>query len=350
MHKRIGILWWSDAQAAQGGSVEHGRFPHVFKALAERGIAAEAVLYRDDSVDRVRDQLMQLDGILVWVNPIEAGHNRSKLDELLRDVSARGVWVSAHPDVILKMGTKEVLYHTRELGWGSDTYLHATLDELRQQLPVRLALGKPRVLKQYRGNGGNGVWKIELSPDASQALPGPQTPLRVRHALRGSTEEETTLGELIDRFKPYFEQSGRMIDQAYQERLTDGMIRCYLVKDRVAGFGHQAVNALFPAPPGAPPQDAPQPGPRLYFPPSRRDFQPLKQTLEDTWLPAMQRLLSIETAALPLIWDADFLYGPKTAAGENTFVLCEINVSSVFPFPEDALAPLADAVANRFRQ
>lgn len=38
-----------------------------------------------------------------------------------------------------------------------------------------------------------------------------------------------------------------MIDQAWQPHLVNGMVRAYLVEDRVAGFGHQAVNALFPA-------------------------------------------------------------------------------------------------------
>jgi hypothetical protein len=46
---------------------------------------------------------------------------------------------------------------------------------------------------------------------------------------------------------------------------------------------------------------------------------------------------------LPVLWDADFLYGPKTAAGEDSYVLCEINVSSVAPFPESAVAPVAKA-------
>jgi hypothetical protein len=35
----------------------------------------------------------------------------------LRDVAARGVWVSAHPDVVQKMGTKEVLHRTRTMSW-----------------------------------------------------------------------------------------------------------------------------------------------------------------------------------------------------------------------------------------
>ena len=64
-----------------------------------------------------------LDGVLVWVNPIHDGRNRANLDALLREMAASGVWVSAHPDVILKMGTKEVLHRTRTMSWGCDTAL-----------------------------------------------------------------------------------------------------------------------------------------------------------------------------------------------------------------------------------
>jgi len=73
----------------------------------------------------------------------------------------------------------------------------------------------------------------------------------------------------------------------------------------------------------------------------------LKDKLERYWVPAMCRVLDIHTGDLPVIWDADFLLGPKTDNGEDTYVLCEINVSSVFPFPEDVLARLADAVRER---
>jgi hypothetical protein len=60
----------------------------------------------------------------------------------------------------------------------------------------------------------------------------------------------------------------------------------------------------------------------------------------------MQKLLDIPTARLPAIWDADFLYGEKTASGEDTYVLCEINVSAVFPFPDQAIPKLAQAAAT----
>jgi hypothetical protein len=50
------------------------------------------------------------------------------LDAMLREVATAGVFVSTHPDIILKLGTNEVLYQTRELGWGSDTHLYRSLE------------------------------------------------------------------------------------------------------------------------------------------------------------------------------------------------------------------------------
>src|SRR5262249_31700191 len=183
-------------------------------------------------------------------------------------------FVSSHPDLILKMGTKEVLYRTRKMAWGSDTRLYRTLEQFRCELPKCLAEGKPRVLKQYRGNGGIGVWKVEaVDPRA----PGER--VHVRHALRGTQEVEESFYDFVARCAEYFEGDGRIIDQVYQPRLTDGIIRCYQVRDHVAGFGEQLVNALYPAPPGAAAADAPPPGPRLYYSPTRPDFQRLKNQL-----------------------------------------------------------------------
>src|SRR6185312_3533825 len=104
-----------DEAARRSATPETSRFQTVFAALAEVGVDAEPVVYEDDVLDAVRAQLGTLDGVLVWVNPIHEGRNRTHLDSLLREVAARGVWVSAHPDVILKMGTKEVLHCTRAM-------------------------------------------------------------------------------------------------------------------------------------------------------------------------------------------------------------------------------------------
>lgn len=101
------------------------------------------------------------------------------------------------------------------------------------------------------------------------------------------------------------------------------------MQGRVAGFGIQAINALYPAPPGASPDQAPLPGPRLYHPPTLPACQRLKGRLETAWVVEMQALLGIRADQLPMLWDCDFLLGPKTQAGEDTDVLCEINASSI---------------------
>lgn len=354
---RVAIVYPGDYEVRQNATPENNRLSGVFHALADLRLHAEPAVYHDAFCEVVRRQLMQVDAVLVWVNPIQDGCDRSILDPMLRQVADAGIYVSTHPDVIVKMGTKEVLYRTRDIGWGCDTHLYRSLEQMRSELPSRLACGEARVLKQYRGNGGNGVWKVALETDGpmvgglhdSVPIPQSETFVRVRHAKRGSIEEVIALDAFFNRCEIYFRGHGRMIDQAYQMRLPEGMVRCYLVHDKVAGFGHQAVNALYPAPAGTPADEAPQPGPRLYHSPHMPEFQQVKQILEKVWLPAMQRQLTIDSKSLPILWDCDFMLGPKGASGEDTYVLCEINVSSVAPFPESSVPLVAQATLSRIQ-
>jgi hypothetical protein len=144
-------------------------------------------------------------------------------------------------------------------------------------LPERLRAGA-RVLKQHRGHSGIGVWRIELAGRGSDA-----GLLKVRHAQRGSEQELLDWPALLARLAPYFEPAngGHMIDQPWQPRLVEAMVRAYLVEDRVAG--------------------------------------------------------------------CDFMLGARAAGAAERYVLCEINVSSVAPFPPSAIAPLVAAVQSRLR-
>ncbi len=89
--------------------------------------------------------------------------------------------------------------------------------------------------------------------------------------------------------------------------------------------------------------------PAVYHPPTKSAFQALKRRVETEWVPAMQRKLDITTADLPILWDCDFLLGPRDASGRDTHVLCEINVSSVAPYPESAPPYMAEAVLARLQ-
>jgi hypothetical protein len=71
--------------------------------------------------------------------------------------------------------------------------------------------------------------------------------------------------------------------------------------------------------------------------------------MESEWTPQMMQVLDLDTESLPIIWDADFLYGPHALSGEDTHVLCEINASSVFPFPEQAPSVIAQLALARLQ-
>jgi hypothetical protein len=329
----IALLYPGDRAARERSDAAESRFAPLFDAFTKAGLTALPAVYHDDFADEVEVQLKGVALVLVWCNPIEGGRRRDRLDAMLRRLSDSGVVVSAHPDAILKLGTKDVLVETRDLPFGSDVRRVDSVAQLQAELPQRLIRGA-RVLKQFRGHSGIGVWRVE-----AQSAGGL---LRVRHAQRGSEEERMTLPQLAQTLAAYFEPAngGHMIDQAWQPRLVDGMVRAYLVGDRVAGFGLQSVNALYPALDGAP---APQPGQRLYHDAELPQCQELRQLLETQWVEMLRTQVGLPRGRLPLLWDCDFMFREPGEGGRQRYVLCEINVSSVSPFPGSAIAPLVAA-------
>lgn len=330
---KVALLYPGDRAARDRADPAASRFAGLFEAFAAAGVHAHPAVYHDDFADEVRDQLRGVQVVLVWCNPIEDGRRRDRLDALLHEVAQHGVIVSAHPDAVLRLGTKDVLFETRGLPFGSDVHRIDSLAQLASQLPQRLRHGA-RVLKQHRGHSGIGVWRVEQAGDGA---------LIVQHAQRGSAPQRMTLATLQATLAPYFEPAagGHMIDQAWQPRLVEGMVRAYLVEDRVTGFGVQAVNALHP--------HAPLPGPRLYHGPALAAFQALRQQLESSWVTLLCECVGLAREKLPLLWDCDFMLGEPTDDGAQRFVLCEINVSSVSPFPPSCIAPLVEAVGHRLR-
>src|SRR4051812_34931291 len=94
----------------------------------------------------------------------------------------------------------------------------------------------PRVFKQNRGNGGQGVWKIELLPTGAGAA------------------------------------------------------------NKVVGFGHQFIKVLIPPPAEGPDSPAAQPGPRIMQGADAVPFQALRTKIEAEWVPQMMEVLGIDAA------------------------------------------------------
>lgn len=277
----------------------------------------------------------ELDGVLVWVNPIQDGANRAHLDALLSEVASRGVFVSAHPAVIGAMGTKDVLYATRSLGWGTDTEQYRSPKELEEGFPARLDRYGVLVLKQGRGNGGNGVWRVEKTESASGSSERLllDSGVRVRQAQPpDSPYEHLSLGAFLARCGEYF---GRRDDPLLPGPRRGGGLLPPVAQGAPEGRGPNHWGSVYCATPS------------VMEDPTTPSFQALRAKVETEWVPEMTQLVGLDPHSLPVIWDADFLYGAKTSTGDDSYVLSEINVSAVWPYPPQATTQLVEATAVR---
>lgn len=342
--ERVTVVWRGDPERGLDDSSSQIRYPAVLGALETMGFDVGHVAFREEDSRSVVATLAASDAVLVWVDPISAGRDRRVLDSILRDVALTGTLVFSHPDTILKMGTKDVLYDTRNLSWSHDTHRYADFASFQENFPLRIADGSARVLKQHRGNGGIGVWKVQISLEEGRSRE--DVVVRIQHAApRDGTTEDLRLAEFVERMRPYFEGSGHLIDQAFASRVSDGLVRAYLVKGEVVGFARQYSDRGDQGREPVPPE-------RVFGIPAAKtmraaddsEFGVLRSNLERVWVPRTMELLDVSLKELPLLWDADFLFGPQDSGGHDTFVLCEINVSCVSPFPETAPDRMARAL------
>jgi hypothetical protein len=74
------------------------------------------------------------------------------------------------------------------------------------------------------------------------------------------------------------------------------------------------------------------------------------QRLESLWIEQLRQRVGVPHERLPLLWDCDFMYGERAAGQPERYVLCEVNVSSVSPFPPSCIAPLVQVVIRRVRE
>ena len=287
------------------------------------------------SATSVRERVLGVDGVLVWVDPISGDDNRSGLDELLREVSSHGVLVGARtPDAIERMGTKEVLYRTKHLGWGSDVHLYASAEELEARLPRSLLDGATRLEATPRQRRHRRLERRPRRvdgehPDRTQREAAACT---LAHAApRDDVRENVSLGEFIGqsrRWDAYFAggwHGDRPAVRHASSRRHGARLR-RLSPGRRLRASNNRIQHLTQA--------------ECLVCPRRSRCSTTTSRLRIAPDPAQERLDSrpprvdgSHRGDLPLLWDADFLYGET----DDTHILCEINVGSVLrPSPRAA--------------
>ncbi len=126
------------------------------------------------------------------------------------------------------------------------------------------------------------------------------------------------LDDALRRFVMHLDGGGRLVEQPFVLRSSEGMDRCYLSGDRVVGFSEHACRGLAPSVSSRTDETAQLSSGKTMYGSAAAAFRGLRVALEMDWLPAMQRGLQLEAEALPAIWDVDFLRGPIDANGGDT--------------------------------
>lgn len=334
----IALVIYGESGSGRNALIEE-KYRELSDAFLAHHFIVKSVLYNAQIADKVYKVLQYFDAVLVWVNPVEKEGDRKKLDDMLLKLANHGCLVSAHPEVILKIGTKDIIYKTKDWEWGGDTRIYTNYDDFVEQFYGLLLKSEIRVLKQYRGNGGLGVFKIIKGVTENELI--------VVHAQRGSEPRKLLWNEFCTEFQSFFINGGLLIDQEWNVNHANGMVRCYLTGTKVSGFGYQEINALYELKTKDDLIHLP-PGKRFYFTENCGLFDDLKQIMENDWIPRLQKTFSINQEMMPVIWDADFFINnvnSNPTAGKYT--LCEINVSCVSPFPPSAIKYILEEVTYR---
>jgi hypothetical protein len=171
------------------------RFAALFEAWLGCRRAREPAVYHDDFADEVAVPSCSA------CRSSWSGATRSRTGAAaIGSMHCCATWrrrcarVSAHPDAILRLGTKDVLFETRDLPFGSDVHRIDSLEQLESELPQRLRQGA-RVLKQHRGHSGIGVWRVEQSAKADAE--GAARPARQHTAAHGHGALQRTLAPVL---------------------------------------------------------------------------------------------------------------------------------------------------------
>ena len=70
--------------------------------------------------------------------------------------------------------------------------------------------------------------------------------------------------------------------------------------------------------------------------------------MEKNWVSQLQEITGVKNEMFPVIWDADFFINKiNTESTNEKYSLCEINVSSVSPFPESSIPYIVEEVKKR---
>ncbi len=306
----------------------------IINSLKERNVDASVVFYSNEKAEELFSALKDVNAIIGRVNPGNIPGGEGNYFAFLQRLVDAGVKVFAEPKVMLSFGAKDAV--SKLAGTAivpANTYAYYNLDELKAKFPMSLATG-PRVLKQNRGSQGSGIWYVEVGAPHGSAPIDFNTPVNCTE-MSDNHVEHHKLGDFLDKCNEYLVgENGQLVDMPFMPRIGEGEIRIYLV-------GEKPVFILHKKPADGEKSATLQSGAK-YTPQTPAEWPDLMKAFYAV-LPVVKEKLGVSVT--PLIWTADFILGPQTTDGKDTYVLGEFNCSCV-GFTTELERGIQDMVAD----
>jgi hypothetical protein len=172
--------------------------------------------------------------------------NLKRVDDyftFLNDLSFNEISVHTHPDVMINLDFKDILYKLRDKPFcDKDTQFYHEYEDFEELFPKSLLKNKVKVLKVNYGSTGEGVYLVRLQDDGS--IISTEAVNNVKYYYQNMDEflskfEEKFDDDIDDDELNYFKGKRGFIGCRYLPRIIEGEIRVLIVNDKPVSVVHK---------------------------------------------------------------------------------------------------------------
>lgn len=294
----------------------------ILKAIKETtAYETDIVFYRPKKSEQLLEFLQK--NAFAVISRINPG-NLKEVDpyfQFLKQLSTSGVQVHTHPDVMINLDFKDILFKLKNSALGEKTTMfYQDFIDFKTDFPTVIQREKIRVLKTNYGSTGEGVYLVSLKESGKVICTEAVNNEKVKFdSLEAFMDDFESKFEPEDTDAVYFKNKKGFVSCKYLNRISEGEIRVLLVNDKPIAVVHKK----------------PQEG---EF--SATLFSGAKYYYEAPTEPKWKEVISLTMNGLddikelcqgqdfPLLWTMDYILD-YDEQGADIYVLSETNCSCV---------------------
>lgn len=304
----------------------------------------EIVFYTHRQRKALKEYILNIneDKKVILLSRINPG-NLKRVDSyftFLNQLSKNNIYVHTHPDVMINLDFKDILYKLRDTSFcDSSTEFYHSFEKFEDVFPRELSKHKIKVLKVNYGSTGNGVYLVRLQDDGS--IVSTEAVNNVKYYYDNIDEflsffEDKFDDDIDDDELDYFKGKSGFVGCRYLPRISEGEIRVLIVNDTPVSIVHKK-------PPDGNFSATLFSGAKyIYDKPTNPKWKNIVELTQDSFKDIKPHLQGRD---FPLLWTMDYIMDYDEDKND-TYILSEINCSCVGISTE---LELVDEIAKVFK-